>query len=87
MRTTLTIEDALLRQLKRRAAELGLPLKELVARVLQAGLQALDRPSRPRMKPVPTFHMGAPRFDLDKAHRIAGELQDEEIARKVALRK
>jgi len=87
MRTTLTIEDALLRQLKRRAADLGLPLKELVERVLHAGLQALDSPARSRMKAPPTFHMGAPRFDLDKAHRLAGELQDEEIARKVALRK
>jgi hypothetical protein len=31
--------------------------------------------------------MGAPRFDLDKALALAAELEDEEVIRKVALRK
>ena len=87
MRTTLTIDDELLRQLKRRAADLGLPLKELVGRALRAGLLALDRPAGGKARPPPVFRMGAARLDLDKAHRLAGEIQDEEIARKIALRK
>ncbi|MGY6630530.1 MAG: ribbon-helix-helix protein, CopG family [Wenzhouxiangella sp.] len=89
MRTTLTIDDELARQLKRRAAESGRSFKEVVNETLKAGLeQAGSAPaSRPyRLAPVA---MGRPAtgLDLDKALQLAGNLEDEELARKLELRK
>jgi hypothetical protein len=36
---------------------------------------------------TPTFALGPPSVPLDKAMRLAGELEDEETMRKLALRK
>jgi hypothetical protein len=74
MRTTLTIDDQLLAELNERA--------------LRRGLQA-DTPQAPR-KPfrAKTFAMGQPLVpSLDKSLALAAALEDEEIARKLALRK
>ena len=87
MRTTLTIDDALLRALRRRAAELGVPLKEVVDRVLRAGLLGLERPPRKGRYRGRAFRLGGARVDLDKALAAAGDLEAEEIVRKVSLRK
>jgi len=79
MRTTLTIDDGVLRQLRRRALESGKPLKQVVNEVLRAGLQRPE-PSAPR-EPYrfPTFAIGAlaPGVDLVKAHALAAALDDE----------
>lgn len=85
MRTTLRIDDALLAELKERAREEGVSLGELVSRVLRAGLEA----KRPRRRPVRIrpVDMGPPRVDLDRALHVAADLEDEEILRKIALRK
>ena len=85
MRTTLRIEDDLLAELKRRATEEGISLAELANRLLRGGLAA----KRPRRKSVRirTLDMGPPRIDLDKALRVAEELEDDELLRKLALRK
>jgi hypothetical protein len=88
MRTTIRIEDELLKRLKERALREKVSLTKLVNRTLRAGMQhsraPARRPSRYREK---TFSMGAPRFDLDKALAIAADLEDEEVVRKMALRK
>lgn len=85
MRTTLRIDDALLAELKERAQAEGVSLTELVNRVLRTGLEA-KRPRRRAVRIRPA-DMGAPRVDLDRALHVAGELEDEEILRKAALRK
>jgi hypothetical protein len=36
---------------------------------------------------LPTFNMGPPLVNLDKANQIAGELEDEEILRKMSMGK
>lgn len=87
MRTTLTIDDALMRDLRRTAESSGLSLKELVNRALRAGLGSLERPPRRRRYRGRVFAMGNPVVGLDKALRLAGDLEDEEIRRKVELRK
>lgn len=87
MRTTLTIEDGAMRELRRFAAKEGLSLKEAVNRALRAGLAAMERPVRRRARRSPVFAMGTPTCALDKALQIAGEMENEEIVRKVALRK
>ncbi len=65
-----------------------IPFKAAVDRVLRAGLAALDRPARHRPYRARTFKMGEPNgIDLDKALGLATRLEDEEIVRKVVLRK
>ncbi len=48
MRTTLTIEDAIMRQLREKAYNTGLPLKQIVNTALELGLRRFDeRPVAP----------------------------------------
>ncbi|HEX7028710.1 MAG TPA: DUF2191 domain-containing protein [Gammaproteobacteria bacterium] len=89
MRTTLTLDDKLAAALKKRAFETGKSFKEVVNETLQAGLtanQALPKPKPYKVKPV---SMGGPQpgINLDKALQLAGELEDEELIRKMQLRK
>jgi len=53
-------------------------------RVLQRGLQRADTGTEPYE--CPTFAMGAPLRPLDKALALADAREDEEVARKLALR-
>jgi hypothetical protein len=89
MRTTLTIDDKLAIALKKRAFETGKSFKEVVNEVLRAGLTANQE--LPKAKPfkVKSFAMGEPLpgINLVKANQLAGELEDEEIIRKMRLRK
>lgn len=88
MRTTLTLDDELARELKRRAAESGRSFKdevnEALARSLSAEECAAPRPFRQR-----TVSLGGVRegVDLTKALQLAAVLEDEEWARKLRLRK
>ena len=78
MRTTLTIDDDLMRALKDVAHREGLPLKQVVNRTLRAGLAGTARPARRPKYRCPTFGLGAPRVpSLDKALALAGALEDE----------
>jgi len=78
MRTTLTIDDALLRQLRQKALDSGKPFKQVVNETLQAGLrQAQAAPAEPYR--CPSFSIGglAPGLDLTKANQLAAALEDE----------
>jgi hypothetical protein len=85
MRTTVRIDDELLAELKEQARSEGLSLAELVNRVLRAGLDA-KKPKRRRVR-IQTVDMGPAKIDFDKAVHVAADLEDEEILRKVSLRK
>jgi hypothetical protein len=88
MRTTLTVDDALLRALKDFANRTGTPFKEVLDRALRAGIGELARKPRAKAHKARTYDMGTPTgVDLVKARRLAEALEDEEIVRKVALRK
>lgn len=84
MRTTLTIDDALLRQLRQKALDTGKPFKQVVNDALRAGLETSSKTARPRYV-CPTFSMGQPRWpvNLDKALALAAELEDREIVAKL----
>jgi hypothetical protein len=88
MRTTLTIEDALANELKRRAMEAGKPFKQVVNEALLVGLQSqiTPRPRSYRLKPV---SLGAPSagVDLVKALQLAEALEDDAIRAKLEQRK
>ena len=88
MRTTVRIDDALLLELKTKAAAEDISLTRLLKRTLQAGLRAEQQEKRPkRQHREKTHSMGVPRVDLNKALSIASELEDDEALRKARLRK
>lgn len=83
----MTIEDSLLRRLRRLAIERRVPFKRIVSEALRAGLDVMTgrAPRKPfRQK---THDMGGARYDLEKALHLAGELENEELIRKQSLRK
>lgn len=88
MRTTLTLDPDVAGDLKRRARRTGQPFRQVLNDAVRAGLRAQDapKPRRYRLKPV---SMGGPLpgINLDKTLQLAADLEDEDIARKLALRK
>ncbi len=82
------IEDYLMRELKEKANRTDQPLKKVVNEVLRAGLQQIRKPEPGERYKCKTYSMGyPPRANLDKALEIASVLEDEEIIRKLSLRK
>jgi len=61
MKTTLIIPDALMRELKRRAAKRGETLSAIVAEALRRGIA---EPPAGRLPPLPVHAMGRPQVDL-----------------------
>ncbi len=88
MRTTVTIDDDLLMELKEQAHREGTSLAKLMNRVLRHGIRRMRREER---QPVSfrqkTYPMGEPKVNLDKALAVAAALEDDEICEKLARRK
>ena len=83
MRTTVTLDaeaDAIVRRLMR---ERGLTFKQALNAAIRGG-QARSAPASVRLD---TFDLGGPAVPLDKALRLAADLEDEELLHKLALRK
>jgi hypothetical protein len=88
MRTTVRIDDDLMRQLKETAHRERTSLTKLINRVIRRGIKAAgesDKPIRPFREK--TFSMGEPRLNLDKSLALAASLEDEEIRAELARRK
>lgn len=86
MRTTLRIDDDLLRELKKRAARERVSLAKLANEILRRGLRAPVHES-PGPFEQPTFAMGPARIDLTKALSVADLLEVEEVSRKLNERR
>jgi hypothetical protein len=89
MRTTLTIDDDIARQLREIVHRSGKPFKNVVNEALRAGMEnnRIADVSRPyRLEPVAMGEVTGP-YDLDKALQLADRLEDEETSRKLLLRK
>ena len=89
MRTTLTIDDDIARQLREIVHRSGKPFKNVVNEALRAGIEnnRIADVSRPyRLEPVAMGEVTGP-YDLDKALQLADRLEDEETSRKLLLRK
>jgi hypothetical protein len=85
MRTTLTLDPDVADRLRALARERGLPFKQVVNSVLRRGLH--DGPS-PAPFQVEARPLGLrPGIDLDRALELAARLEDDEIVRKLELRK
>jgi hypothetical protein len=89
MRTTLRIDDDLLRQLKQRAQREGTPLTQLVNQVIRRGLEqtAEGRSKSRRSYREQPFSLGVPRIPLDKALALAASMEEAEVLEKMARRK
>lgn len=88
MRTTLRIEDDLLQELKRLARKENIPVTRLINRMLSTSLRSSQNtksPKRPYREK--TYDLGKPTINLDKALMIAAEMENQEIIRKLELRK
>ena len=84
MRTTITLDSDVELLVKRLMRERGLSFKEAVNFAIRSGLAPS---SQDTVFATKTFDLGKPYIPLEKALRLAGELEDEELLRKAALRK
>ena len=86
MRATVRIDDDLMIELKARAHDESISLTRVLNRAFRAGLTR-PKPGSERSAPFeqPTFAMGLPRVDLDKALALAARLEDEEVVRKLSI--
>lgn len=88
MRTTVRIDDALMLELKEKAAREEVSMTRLLNQVLRAGLRAEQQEKKPRRRHRERAHpMGVPQVDLTKALSIAARMEDDEVLRKSRLRK
>ena len=86
MRTTVDIDPDVAAKLRQTAHERGITFKEALNLALRAGLTGQSR--GPRSYRVRPRRLGLrPGVELDKALRLAAALEDEEIVRKLELRK
>lgn len=87
MRTTVRIDDDLLRTLKKQAQQEQTSFSRLLNSLLRQSLSSARSVSRKKTYREKTYSMGVPTVDLTKALAIAAALEDEEILRKMALGK
>ncbi len=87
MRSTVRIDDDLMEALRASSEAEGLSMTRMLNRLLRSGLAAESTVAGRPMFREATTRMGRPRFELDKALSLAAALEDEEILRKLAVRK
>ncbi|WP_278261100.1 antitoxin [Nocardia sp. AG03] len=84
MRTTVTLDPDVAALLAKRMRETGASFKKALNDALRASLS----PQRSRAEfRLPARDLGTPTVDLVKALQLAASLEDEEIVRKLELRK
>jgi hypothetical protein len=87
MRTTITLDPDVAARLERMTKERSITFKEAVNATLRAGFAA-EPATRPTPYVLPTFAMGVrPGIDLDRARHLDTDLEDEEIIRRLSVRK
>jgi len=86
VRTTVTLDDDVVATLREIARERNISFKEALNASVRRGTATADRVSSSYR--VPSRSLGLrPGVNLDKALQLAGELEDAEIRRKLALGK
>ena len=82
VRTTVTLEDDLAARLRERARERDVSFKAVLNEAIRSGLADPPSASDPYRMTVSPMR-AKPEIDLIKALRLAGQLEDDEIARKL----
>jgi metal-responsive CopG/Arc/MetJ family transcriptional regulator len=87
MRTTVRIDDDLMRELKARARRESISISELLNRAIRRGLVEIKtkRPVVAHQEKV--FSMGEAFFDVNKASAFAAQLEDDETLRTLTERR
>jgi hypothetical protein len=86
MRTTVTLDPDVASRLQKLARERGASFRATINATLRAGLEVGRGEGHPFHEQ--TVDLGVlPGIDLDKALRLASELEDDAIVRKLELRK
>ncbi|HMI35801.1 MAG TPA: hypothetical protein VK499_17005 [Propionibacteriaceae bacterium] len=84
MRTTVTLTPESEALIKREMEARKMSFKDVLNEAIARGLGS----PRKRVKvDLPVHNMGKPRVSLDKASQLAGELENEEILRKMSMGK
>jgi hypothetical protein len=82
MRTTVNIKDAILEELRKRAAATGRPFREVLERSLEIGLAHMDRaPSRRRFRVRPHRLGLKPGFQGVSLNQLYDQLESEQALR------
>lgn len=80
-RTTVTLDPDVEMLLARVLQERGITLKEAVNNAIRAGLTTTQRSD----VSFPTYDMGEPQVDVTLATQLASQLEDDEVARELAV--
>jgi hypothetical protein len=86
VRTTVTLDEDVAERLKATARERGISFKAALNEAARSGLSQGRSASTAYRVDSRELEL-RPGIDLDKALRLAGELEDSELARKLELRK
>ena len=86
MRTTVTLDPDIAAKLKTVARQRGISFKEALNSAVRAGLSGGRRATRPFKQHTQAMGL-RPGINLDKALQLAGALEDEELSRRLELRK
>lgn len=85
MRTTVTLDPDVAALISKLMRERGLTFKQALNDAIRAGV---GNPGDKRPFKTPTYAMGFnPEIPWDQALRLAAELEDDELVRKLATRK
>jgi hypothetical protein len=85
MRTTVTLDPDTQALIQAMMRDRGLTFKQALNLAIRSGFSTPAQSDPPFA--TPTFAMGRPRVDLDKALRLAGDLEDAELTRELAARR
>ena len=78
MRTTVTLDPDTAQIVRHTMRERGVSFKQAINDAIRAGTTGAAKPFRTR-----TYDMGQPRVNLDRALQLVGELEDEELIRRL----
>lgn len=81
MRTTVTLDPDTEQIVRQQMARRGISFKQALNDAIRRGAQA----NEPREFRTETASMGRAALDLDRALTVAGELEDEELVRRMGL--
>ncbi len=88
MRTTVTLDPDVEALLRKQMRERGVSFKEALNQAIRSGIAVARGTSSARRFRQKTYRMGFnPEFRWDKALAIADAMEDEELSRKLLLRK
>lgn len=80
MRTTVTLDPDVESLVRRLMEQRGVSFKQALNDAIRAGAQPSGRRTEFR---TPVRHLGVPTVSLDRALQLAGELEDEEMLRRM----